>query len=144
MLGAQRRHERRPVRARGAAESLGQIVLGFESVIVFLAGLVAFGLKALPAGIPEWWAVVGGIVIAVLMLITCGLLRHRWGIIVGWLLQVLVALTAFVMPATLIIVVLFGGTWAYAVIKGGSLDRRNARLAREAADHPSEPPTNGE
>ena len=36
----------RPRRNRTVRESLGSIVLGFEAVIVFLATLVAFGLKA--------------------------------------------------------------------------------------------------
>lgn len=123
---------RRPRRQRGAAESLGQIVLVFESVIVFLGGLVAFGLKALPTSIPPWWAIVGAAVLAVLMLAVSMMLRHRWGIVLGWMLQAVVALSAFVLPAVLVVVVVFGGMWAYATIKGASLDRRNARLMREA------------
>jgi hypothetical protein len=122
----------RPRRRRGAAESLGQIVLVFESIIVFLAGLVVFGLKALPAGIPDWWGIVGGAVVAVLMLLVGGLLRHRWALVLGWVLQAVVALAAFLVPAILVVALVFGGMWAYATIKGASLDRRNARLASEA------------
>jgi hypothetical protein len=122
----------RPRRRRGAAESLGQIVLVFESIIVFLAGLVVFGLKALPAGIPDWWGIVGGAVATVLMLLVGGLLRHRWALVLGWVLQVVVALAAFLVPAIVVVAVVFGGMWAYATIKGASLDRRNARLASEA------------
>ena len=127
-----------PRRRRGAAESLGQIVLVFESVIVFLAGLVAFGLKALPDGVPQWWGIVGGAVLAVLMLGTCGVLRYRWGIVVGWILQGLLALSAFLVLANLIVAAVFGAMWGYATIKGASLDRRNAQLMREAES------TNGE
>lgn len=123
----------RPRRPRGAAESLGAIVLGFESIVVFLAGLVVFGLKATPAGIEPWWGIVGGAVVALLMIVVSGLLRHRWAIVVGWILQVVVALAAFFVPAILVIALIFGGMWAYATIKGASLDRRNARLAREPA-----------
>jgi hypothetical protein len=117
---------------RGAAESLGQIVLAFETIIVFLAGLVVFGLRVLPDTVPDWWGVVGGAVLAVLMLATCGVLRHRWGIVVGWVLQVLLALAAFLVPAILIVALVFGAMWGYATIKGASLDRRNAQLMREA------------
>ena len=123
---------RRARRARGAAESLGSIVLVFESVVVFLGGLAVFGLQALPAGVPSWWGVIGGVVLAVLMLLTAGLLRHRWAIVVGWALQVVLLLGAVVLPALAIVAVIFGGMWAYATIKGASLDRRNARLAAEA------------
>jgi hypothetical protein len=31
-------------------------------------------------------------------------------------------------PTMLLVAVIFGGMWAYATIKGASLDRRNAQL----------------
>ncbi len=117
-------------RRRGAAESLGAIVLGFESVVVFLAGLAAFGLKSVPPGIAPWWAVVVGAVMAVLMIAVGGLLRHRWGIALGWLLQVIVALGGFLLPALFIVAAIFGGMWGYATIEGAALDRRNAAALR--------------
>jgi hypothetical protein len=123
--------QRRPRRARGSAETLGSIVLGFESVIVFLAGLVIFGLRAVPAPLEQWWGVVAGSVLAVLMVLTAGVLRHRWGIILGWSLQGVLALGAILVPAVLIVALVFGGMWAYATIKGAELDRR--RAAAEAA-----------
>jgi hypothetical protein len=122
----------RPRRRRGAAESLGQIVLAFESIIVFLGGLAIYGLKSLPAAIEPWWGIVAGAVMAVLMILVSGLLRHRWGIVLGWILQAIVALSALLVPAMLIVALVFGGMWAYATIKGASLDRRNARLTHEA------------
>lgn len=114
-------------RARGAAESLGAIVLGFESVVVFLGGLVVYGLKALPDGIEPWWGIVGGSVLAVLMVAVAGVLRHRWGIVAGWVLQVVLALGGFLVGTLLLVAIIFGGMYAYATIKGASLDRRNAR-----------------
>jgi len=122
----------RPRRARGAAESLGSIVLAFESIIVFLGGLAIFGLKALPESIPQWWGIVAGAVLAVLMILTGRVLRYRWGIILGWVLQVIVALGGFLVPGLFLVAIIFGGMWAYATIKGASLDARNARLAAEA------------
>jgi len=115
-------------RARGAAESLGSIVLGFESIIVFLGGLAVYGLRALPEGIEPWWGVVAGAVVGVLMILTAGLLRHRWAIWAGWALQALVLASALLVPSMLIVAIIFGGMWAYATIKGAALDRRNARL----------------
>lgn len=127
--------QRRP---RGAAESLGAVVLGFESIVVFLGGLVAYGLRVLPAGIEPWWAVVAGSVLAVLMMLTAGLLRHRWAIAVGWALQVVLALGGIWLPALVLVALVFGGMWAYATIKGASLDRRNAAASRNPE------PANGE
>lgn len=128
----------RPRRQRGAAESLGSIVLGFESIVVFLAGLVVFGLGALPASLPSWWGIVFGSALAILMLLTAGLLRHRWGIWLGWALQAVLGLGALLVPAILIVFLIFGGLWAYATIKGAQLDARNARL-RAAATDPDAP-----
>ncbi len=122
----------RPRRPRGAAESLGSIVLAFESIIVFLGGLVVYGLRALPEPIPAWWGIVGGTVLAIVMMLTTRVLRYRWGIILGWILQFVVALGGFLVPALFLVAIIFGGMWAYATIKGASLDARNARLAAEA------------
>ncbi len=119
-------------RARGAAESLGSIVLAFESVIVFLGGLAVYGLRALPAQIAPWWGIVGGAVLAVVMLLTARVLRYRWGIVLGWVLQGIIALAGFLVPALFLVALIFGGMWGYATIKGASLDARNARLASEA------------
>lgn len=127
----------RPRRARGAQESLAQVVLAFESIIVFLAGLAVFGLRAVPDGIEPWWAIVVGAVFAVVMMAASGVVRWRWGIVLGWVLQVLLTLSAFLVPSILIAALIFGGMWAYATIKGASLDRRNARLAAAS------PPANG-
>ena len=121
----------RPRRRRGAVESLGSIVLVFESVLVFLGGLVVYGLKATPSGVEPWWGIVAGGVLALLMLVTAGLLRYRWAVYVGWALQVVLLLGALLLPALAIIALIFGGMWAYATIKGASLDARNARRAAE-------------
>lgn len=132
---ADRQQPQTPVRRRrGAAESLGAIVLGFESIIVFLAGLVVYGLGALPASIPSWWGIVAGAVLGLLMIVTAGLLRHRWAFWVGWALQAALGLGALLVPAILFVFLIFGGLWAYATIKGAQLDARNARVQAADAD----------
>ena len=105
---------------------------------MFLGGLVVYGLRVLPDGIEPWWGIIGGSVLALLMVITAGLLRHSWAIAVGWALQVVVLLGGFLVPALVIVAIIFGGMWEYATIKGASLDARNARSAA-----PPEP-SNGE
>lgn len=129
-------------RRRGAVESLGSVVLTFESVVVFLGGLAVFGLRALPDGIEPWWGIVGGVVLAVLMIATAGLLRHRWAIVVGWVLQVLLALGGLLVPSLVLVALIFGGMWAYATIKGASLDRRNASAAPDPGA--TDPSPNGD
>ncbi|WP_420792742.1 DUF4233 domain-containing protein [Microbacterium thalli] len=121
-------------RRRGAAESLGSVVLGFESIVVFLGGLTVYGLSALPASVPSWWGVVAGAVLAAAMVVTAGLLRHRWGIALGWALQIVLGLGVLLVPALGLVALIFGAMYAYATIKGAALDRRNAAFAADESN----------
>lgn len=121
-------------RRRGAAESLATIVLGFESLVAFLGGLAVYGLKSLPQPIAPWWGIVAGTTLAVLMILTTRFTRYRWGIAMGWVLQAVVALGAFLIPAFALVALVFGGMYAYATIKGAAIDRRNAQLAADPPD----------
>ena len=120
-------------RARGAEESLASVVLGFETIIVFLGGLVIYGLDALP-GLAPWWGIVAGSGLAVLMIATTLVLRHRWGIALGWFWQLLVILGGFLVPALAVVGLIFGAMYAYATIKGGALDRQSAARAAQNGD----------
>lgn len=131
---------RKPRRTRSLVENLGAIVLGFESIVVFLGGLVIFGLDALPDGVPSWWAIVAGSVLAVAMILTAGALSRPGGIAVGWALQVIVALGAIFEPALLLVALIFGGMWAYATIGGARAEQRAAAQRAAATDStPSTP-----
>jgi len=131
---ARTRRTPRVRRQRGARESLASIVLGFESIIVFLGGLVLYGLKALPAGIEPWWGIVIGAGLAVALIATSGFVRYDWGIALGWFWQVLIIAGGLLEPALVVVGVIFGAMYAYATIKGGALDRRNAARAATNGD----------
>ena len=128
MSGSSPRHARAP---RTLVQKLAPIVLGFEAVVVLLAGLTIFGLKALPWGLPQWWGIVGGVVVAIAMIAVAGMITKPWAIPVGWVLQVIVALSAFFVPAILLVTLVFGGMWAYATIMGARLDARRPADATE-------------
>lgn len=119
--GSSPRRARAP---RTLVQKLAPIVLGFEAIVVLLAGLTIFGLKSLPDGIPHWWAVVGGVIVAVVMIAVAGMITRPWAITVGWVLQAIVALSAIFVPAILLVALVFGGMWAYATIMGARLDAR--------------------
>lgn len=121
----------KPRRVRSATESLASVVLGFESIIVFLGGLVVYGLKALPAPLEPWWGIVGGAVLAVLMIGTVRLLHRPVGIALGWVWQAVLAAGAFLVPALGVVALIFGAMYAYATIKGAELDRRQRALSAE-------------
>lgn len=116
---------------RSLRQSLGSIVLGFELIVVFLGALVVFGLNAVP-GVPSWWALIGGGVMVVAMAVTIGLLRYRWGVVIGWVLQLLVVASGFFVAALFIVGILFTALWAYCMITATRLEAQ--------APHPH-PPT---
>lgn len=133
--------QRAPRPPRTLVQKLAPIVLGFEAIVVFLAGLTIFGLKSLPSGTEQWWGIVGGVVLALACIAIAGMITKPWAIAAGWGVQVVVALSAILVPAILLVVVVFGGMWAYATIMGARLD---ARRPAEASGAPSENETDTE
>ncbi|MFT2706373.1 DUF4233 domain-containing protein [Clavibacter zhangzhiyongii] len=113
---------RRPRPPRTTVEILGSIVMGFQVIVVFLASLVAFGLEALPP-LP---ALGGGALLVVAMLAVVGTLRTPLGIRAGWVVQVLVVLTGFVLPAMFAVGGFFLLLWIYAMVQGARIDREKA------------------
>lgn len=122
---------RPPRRPRTLVQKLAPIVLGFEAIVVFLAGLTVFGLKTLPDGVEQWWGIVGGAVVGLACIVVAGMITKPWAISAGWVIQVVIALSAILVPAILLVVLIFGGMWAYATIMGARMD----------APRPTEPTT---
>lgn len=130
--------QRRPRAQRSLVQKLAPIVLGFEAIVVFLGGLTIFGLRVLPDGVADWWAIVGGAVLAVACVVIAGLITKPWAISAGWVVQVIIALSAFLVPAMLMVVLVFGGMWGYATIMGAKLDARRPTAAESDSSTESE------
>jgi hypothetical protein len=113
------------MRSGSVRRSLAAIVLGFESVMMFFAALVIFGLKALPAP----FALGGGAALCVLLLATIPLLKFRWGYWLGWALQAVIVAACFLVPMLAIVAAIFIGLWVYSMVKGAQIDREKAALA---------------
>ena len=124
-----------PRPARSIRQSLASIVLGFETIIVFLAALVIWGLAPTEngsLGLPPWVALVAGGVLIVGLVATIGLLRYPWGFTLGWVLQGLIIASGFLNPAMFFVGILFGGLWWYCMVAGARIDRdRTAQAAPE-------------
>ena len=86
-------------------------VLFFEAIVVGLAIPVALSLTDAD---PLWSA---GASVGSRWPAWCapGLLGRPWGVSVGWVLQVCVLLTGLVVPAMLVLGVVFGGLWVAAL-----------------------------
>ena len=105
-------------RQRSTSESLLSIVLGLEAVLMFFVTLTAFGLKALPPVA----AFVGGEALLLLLVLTAGLLRYRWGVWLGWLLQAVLLATGVLLPVMYFIAAGFVAIWVYCFVKGRQID----------------------
>lgn len=122
---------RRP-RARGARESLGAIVLGFEIIVIFLGSLVAFGLHALSPAV----ALLGGGGVIVLMVVAIALLRYPVGVALGWAVQIIAIASGFLVGMMFVVGGIFTALWLYCMVMGTRLDRAR-RTAMPRADDQS-------
>lgn len=118
------------MRGSSVRQSLASIVLGFESVVMFFAALVIFGLKALPAPL----ALGGGAALCLLLIANVALLRSRWGYALGWVLQAVIVAACFLVPTLAIIAAIFIGLWIYSMVKGAQIDRQKAAWAAAQPD----------
>lgn len=105
---------------RSVKRSLASIVLGFETIVVFLAALVVFGLGTLP------WALAlgGGAALCLALVAVIGLLRFKWAYLIGWILQAIIVATGFLNPVMFFVGALFAAMWTYCMISGTRIDHQ--------------------
>ncbi len=83
----------------------------------------------------ETSTIVAGAIIALLMLLTPGLLKKRAGWVLGSILQFLMIGYAVVVPAMAIVGLIFGGLWIAAIVVGRKGEAaRAALMATRAPD----------
>ena len=129
------------MRVAGAAGSdlktqraLASIVLGFELVVVFLIGMTVFGLGITE---PRELGILGGVALCVVILAALATMRVRkLGIGIGWAVHLLMLASAFVLPAALVVALIFTALWVYCMVRGARIDRERAAWLAS----PSEPP----
>jgi hypothetical protein len=115
-----------PRRHRTVTESLLSIVLILEAVVLFFAGLVAFGLKVLEPTFPAWVALPSAAVAIVVLLVTTQLLRFRWGVWLGWVLQAALIALGILVPMMYVIGVGFALLWIWCFTRGRRIDAARA------------------
>jgi hypothetical protein len=103
---------------------LGSAVLVMEFFIMGFAMLVAEE--------HETSTIVAGAVIAILFLLTPGLLKKKAGWILGSILQFLMIGYAVVVPSLAPLGILFGGLWIAAIVVGRKGEAARAALLAEA------------
>ena len=106
-------------------------VLCFEVLVILFFALVAMKLSDLSPG--TVWAICGpGMAVAALL---CGMLRKQWAYSVGWVLQVALIATGFVITDMFFVGAGFTLLWYWALKAGRRIDAEKAAAyaAYEAA-----------
>lgn len=106
-----------------------------QAVSVFFGALVAWQLGRATGGdgpADPSVLLAGGLALALLCLLASGALRSRAGVGLGWLCQLLTLASALVLPAMVVVAVLFGGLWWLCLTQGQRIDADRARWAAES------------
>lgn len=122
-------------RVRSLTESLLTIVLGLEAFLVFFVTLAVYGLTVLDPVI----TFAGGGVLVLALVLGTRVLRYRWGVWVGWALQLPLVATGLLLPIMYFIAAGFVALWVYCLTRGRQIDARNATARTSPSDPPQEP-----
>ena len=107
---------------------LAGLVIAAQGLAVFFGALVARALAAANDSPSPSMPLLVGSLLAVLCILDAGLLRRPWGITLGWVLQIATLATAIIVPAMLLVGLLFGALWLTALARGRRMDEHTSRV----------------
>ncbi|MFC0358785.1 MULTISPECIES: DUF4233 domain-containing protein [Kytococcus] len=105
------------------------VTLFFQSFAVFFGALTARALAHARGDVHSTSYLVGGSALAVACLVTMVVLKRRWGVTLGWVLQVLTVLCGLVEPAMFVVAAIFLGLWVAALYWGHRMDELTRQFA---------------
>ena len=117
------------MRNRSTKATLGSLVMVFQSVVVFFATLVGFGLQVYPDPAVIWGV---GLGLSVLLMIFPAILGKPGTYLLGWILQGVVFSLGIWVPLMYLLGAIFLAMWAWGMIAGGTIDK--ARVAKSKLD----------
>ena len=117
------------MRNRSTKATLGSLVMVFQSVVVFFATLVGFGLQVYPDPAVIWGV---GLGLSVLLMIFPAILGKPGTYLLGWILQGIVLSLGIWVPLMYLLGAIFLAMWAWGMIAGGTIDK--ARAAKSKLD----------
>jgi hypothetical protein len=115
------------MRNRSTKATLGSLVMVFESVVVFFATLVGFGLQVYPDPAVIWGV---GLGLSVILMVFPVFLGKPGSYLLGWIMQGIVLSLGIWVPLMYLLGVVFLGMWAWGMIAGGTIDRARAAKSR--------------
>lgn len=115
---------------KGSARRLfAATLLSLEVIIIVLTGMAAFGLKLADPAVVGLVAGVGSL----LAIIAAATLRSGMGYVIGWVVQILLVLSGFLLPVMWGLGGVFLVMWAWADATGRRIDRERAERASSEA-----------
>lgn len=121
---------RDPKRAMAAA------ILALQAVVLGLTTPVMIAVEDVSTPV----AMLIGLGMCVLCILTAGTLGRRWGYAVGWAIQVVSIALGFVVITMLALGVIFASLWAGAIFLGDKIIRERAEWEAAAAAEEDTPP----
>ncbi len=107
-------------------------VLAGESIIVFFGALVARAMASAGGDDRSGAWLATGSALAVLCIVAAGLMRRPWGVTLGWVVQALTLLSALVVPAMLLVGLIFLALWVLCMVQGSRIDALQAEREQAA------------
>jgi hypothetical protein len=105
------------------------VILTLEAVVLALSVPVMISVEGVDTGV----AVGLGVGLAVLCVLTAGLLRRPWAYVLGHAVQVSVICLGFLVPVMFLVGAMFAALWALAYLVGRKIEADQARRAAEAS-----------
>lgn len=121
------------INTRSYLSLFNRATLGIEIIVIFIAGLTAYGLDMAPTA-TIWTTTAVGAALCVLAL---GLARFPVGIGVAAVVQVALVVSGIFLPSMWFLGGVFAVIWVVSVVLGARIDREKKQYMR---DHPEEYP----
>lgn len=112
---------------------LAAVVLGSEAPLVLFGAVGAKALADAADARHGTTYLVVGTGLALLAILAAAALQTRWGLALGWLVQLATFASALVLPGMIIVGAVFGVLWIVALVQGAKMDDLTRRhLAAQA------------
>lgn len=121
------------INTRSYLHLFNRATLGIEIIVIFIAGLTAYGLTMAPA--VQVWVTTG--IVGLLCLLALGLANRPIGIGFAAAVQVVLIASGIIIPTMWFLGGVFAIIWLIGVLLGRKIDREKREYVRE---HPEEYP----
>ncbi|WP_298251291.1 DUF4233 domain-containing protein [uncultured Arthrobacter sp.] len=121
-----------PRKRRSTKVLFASTVLALEAFVVFFATLAVLGLRR--DEISPVLILTSGLILSVVLILTCAVVTKRWGIGLGWFLQLVIIAGGFLEPTMFLVGAAFAVTWLYGIRQGTRVDRENVERDRLQAE----------